>query len=67
MSYQPRGRTDESSYDYTDDPAQLRMKFSTDKLREELRYAEERGYSTVQLKFDYEEEVPIEAVREALS
>lgn len=64
-SYQPKGRTDESSYDYTDDPRQLAMKFSAAELREEIAFAEENGSDSAMLKFDYEEYVPLQAVREA--
>lgn len=62
-AYQPKGRTDESSYDYTDDPRSLRMKFSDEDLREALDFAH-NGYAI--LKFDYEEDVPVAAVRAAL-
>lgn len=66
MTYQPQGRTEQASYDYTDDPAQLRHKFDRAILAESLRDAEEYGDKSVCLKFDFEEYVPIEAVREAL-
>lgn len=64
-SYQPKGRTDESSYDYTDNPRHLAMKFDRDRLLRAIREAEEDGDESAMLKFDYEEYVPLQAVREA--
>jgi len=63
--YQPQGRTDESSYDYDDDPQALALKFSQDQLESALAEAEP-GDTSVVLKFDYEENVPIQAVQEAV-
>lgn len=57
--YVPRGKTDEESYDYTDVPEQLAMKFDRGRLVEALN---EDGM----LKFDYEEYVPKPAIRAAL-
>lgn len=65
MTYKPKGRTDESSYDYTDDPRELSWRFSRERLQEALAEASTDGVT--QLKFDYEEWVPAEAVREALA
>jgi hypothetical protein len=65
-TYVPQGRTDESSYDYTDRPTDLASKFDKDQLQRALDEAEP-GDKSVMLKFDYEEYVPIEAVREALA
>ncbi len=56
--YAPKGRTDEASADYTDDPRTLATRFR----REQLEDALEDGV----LKFDYEEYVPAEAIREAI-
>lgn len=67
MAYQPRGRTDEASFDYTDVPADLLASFGRERLQEELAHAEAEGSSWCTLKFDYEESVPIEAIREALA
>lgn len=64
--YQPRGRTDEASYDYTDSPAALAASFGRERLEEALTELED-GDTHVMLKFDYEEWVPVEAVREALA
>jgi hypothetical protein len=67
MAYQPKGRTDEASFDYTDDPAGLLMRFDREVLDDELAFAEREGNQWCVLKFDYEEHVPIEAVRAALA
>ena len=67
MTYEPRGRTDEASYDYTDDPGELAAAFDRDYLRRALSRAEERGRRWCVLKFDFEENVPVEAVRAALA
>lgn len=58
--YAPRGRTDESSFDYTDDPQQLATRFGAARLKEAL----EDEWPI--LKFDYEESVPREAIQEAI-
>jgi peptidoglycan hydrolase-like protein with peptidoglycan-binding domain len=61
--YVPKGRTDESSYDYTDKPQSLAMSFTVEQLEDALQ---DKGDSVV-LKFDYEEYVPRQAVEEALA
>lgn len=63
--YKPQGRTDESSYDYTDHPANLADTFGASKLQQAIDDAG-KGATHATLKFDYEENVPIKAVREAL-
>ncbi len=66
MSYSPRGRTDEASFDYTDHPVALAASFGRERLQRALDEAEPDD-KFVMLKFDYEEWVPVEAVREALA
>jgi hypothetical protein len=61
-AYVPKGRTDQSSHDYTDDPKELAAKFSRAQLEDALT---DKG-SSVMLKFDYEESVPRAAVEAAL-
>lgn len=63
--YVPKGRTDEASYDYTDDPRSLATSFGKERLQVALDDAEPEDKYVV-LKFDYEEHVPRQAVEEAL-
>lgn len=56
--YIPQGRTDQASYDYTDNPQDLANKFTRPTLVDAL----EDGV----LKFDYEEYVPKEAIQAAI-
>ncbi|WJZ48510.1 hypothetical protein [Actinomycetia phage DSL-LC01] len=71
-SYAPKGRTDEDSTDYTDDPAVLAQKFSREELARALADAVlpgDDGTSTGRgtLEFDAgDEAVPAEALYEAL-
>jgi hypothetical protein len=64
--YVPKGRTDESSFDYTDVPADLAMKFDKEQLQQAVDEAEADGSDYGTLKFDYEEQVPLQAIKEAL-
>jgi len=57
-TYVPQGRTDQASYDYTDDPRNLAASFTLEQLKEALQDG--------MLKFDFEEHVPLEAIREAI-
>lgn len=64
--YKPKGKTDEDSYDYTDDPQGLLDAKGADKLQDDFQYALDHGHKYATIKFDYEESVPLEAVRDAL-
>jgi hypothetical protein len=65
-TYVPKGRTDEESEDYTDDPRSLVMKFDREELVEAAEEARADGKAEALLKFDYEEWVPLQAVEEAI-
>lgn len=65
-AYVPKGRTDEQSADYTDDPRQLAQKFDRQELEMARDDATTAGKDHAMLKFDYEEWVPLEAVEEAI-
>jgi len=71
--YEPRGRTDETSEDYTDDPSELSTRFSQEELAKALREAVmpsesgDRAEGLGNLEFsDGDETVPAEALYEAL-
>jgi hypothetical protein len=71
--YSPRGRTDESSTDYTDDPSVLSQKFTKEELARALAEAVlpgedgEQASGAGSLEFDAgEETVPAEALYEAI-
>jgi len=60
----PQGRTDQASYDYTDEPGMLAWAFTKEQLQSAL---DEDDGDAVMLKFDYEEMVPRPAVEAALA
>jgi hypothetical protein len=71
--YSPRGKTDESSTDYTDDPSVLSQKFTKEELARALAEAVlpgedgEQASGVGSLEFDAgEETVPAEALYEAI-
>lgn len=66
--FEPKGRTNQDSPDYTDDPAELAQKFSEDELLDGLSEALFNPEGAGPLSFDGgDEDVPAEAIYNALA
>ena len=63
--FTPRGRTNQDSPDYTDDPAELAQRFDADELRDGMAEALQ-GNGRGNLPFEQDEEVPAAALYQAM-